>query len=87
MLNFFLGLVMTAAGFLITWKSELILQNFGTSDWAESKFGPSGGSRTLYKLLGIGIALLGVLTMTGLIKGFLLATVGWLFLPPGRQSL
>lgn len=58
MLNFFLGLVMTAIGFLITWKSEWILQNFGTNDWAESKFGSSGGSRTMYKLLGMAIAFL-----------------------------
>lgn len=76
---------MTGAGFLIAWQSEWILQNFGTSDWAESKFGSSGGSRTLYKLIGIAIIFLGVLTMTGLVDGFLSATIGWLFLAPGRQ--
>lgn len=77
----FLGLLGIGIGFLITWKSEWIIQNFGSNDWAERTFGASGGSRLFYKLIGVAIIFLGVLHLTGLLGGFFSATLGWLFIP------
>jgi len=70
-MNFFIGLIMTVAGTLITIKSEKIFEFFGRIEWFEDKLGSEGGSRLGYKLIGVLILFLGILTMTGLIGGFL----------------
>ncbi|MDP3986366.1 MAG: hypothetical protein Q8P77_02975 [Candidatus Veblenbacteria bacterium] len=62
------GLIMVGAGFLITWKSEWIVTNFGKLPWAEQHLQSEGGTRLFYKLLGILLIMLGFLTMTGLLK-------------------
>lgn len=73
-----LGLLGAVAGAAIAIKSEWFYQNFGSSDWAERYLG-TGGSHTFYKLLGITIALISFLVMTGLIEGLLLGIFGTLF--------
>ncbi len=70
-MTFFIGLVMLAVGALITIKSDKVLEMFGRSEFFETKLGTAGGSRLGYKLLGITIALLGIMAMTGLIQGFM----------------
>lgn len=62
---------MAVAGALITIKSEKMLEFFGRIAFFEDKLGSSGGSRLGYKLVGVLIFFLGILTMTGLIGGFL----------------
>ena len=62
---------MAVVGALITIKSEKLLEFFGRIEFFENKLGTSGGSRLGYKLIGLLIFFLGVLTMTGLIGGFL----------------
>jgi len=69
-------------GFLFIWKTEWFLKNIGRIDWAEVKL---GGTRNFYKLLGVIVIFLGLLTATGMISGFLMGTVGRLFLPPGSS--
>lgn len=76
------GFALSAIGFVIVWKSEWFLQNFGAIPWAEAKLGTSGGSRLFYKLIGLGVIFVGILMMTGLFGGLLLGTVGRLFVPP-----
>lgn len=71
MVNFLIGLVMAVAGAFITIKSEAVFSFFGRIEFFEDKLATSGGSRLGYKLLGLLIFFLGVLTMTGLIGGFL----------------
>jgi len=66
------GLVLLILGFIITWKSEWLLKNFGANSWAETKLATSGGSRMLYKLIGMGMMLIGILVMTGLVEGIIL---------------
>lgn len=67
-----------AFGFLIIWKSEWILEQFGRVDWAEANLG--GGTRFFWKLVGLGIILLAFLTMSGIVDGMLTA----IFLPSAR---
>jgi len=71
---------MVVVGVLAVVKTEWIIQNFGTNAWAEAKFGFSGGSRIFYKLIGLGIIFIGFIIMTGMWEGFLIGTVGKIFI-------
>ncbi len=73
------GFIITALGFLMIWKTSWIVKNFGTNAWAEAKLGSSGGTRIMYKLIGLIIMFLGMLMITGLSNRFLIATVGKVF--------
>jgi len=73
------GLLLIVIGVLFVWKTEWFMRNIGRIAWAEEKL---GDSRLFYKLLGIIIIFIGLMAMTGLLGGFLLGTVGKLFVPP-----
>ena len=73
------GLAGVVVGFLIIWKSEWFLQNFGRVDWAEEHL--SGGSRLFYKLVGLAIIVISFLYMGGFVEGILL----WVFAPTLRN--
>ena len=82
-MTFLIGLVMLIIGTLITIKSDKVLEMFGRSEFFETKLGSAGGSRLGYKLVGIIIAFLGILAMTGLIQGFM----GWILSPLLKYSV
>jgi len=79
-MHIFIGLIAAAIGAGIIFKTEWVLENFGTNSWAEDKLGTSGGSRLLYKSIGLIMIFVGFLLITGLFQGFLLGTVGKLFI-------
>jgi len=66
---FFLGVFLLVLGALIAIKSEAMLDAFGRVDFFERNLSTSGGSRLGYKLLGIGVAILGMLAISGLLGG------------------
>jgi multisubunit Na+/H+ antiporter MnhB subunit len=74
-----IGIVCIAAGFILVWKSEWFQVNFGSIQWAEEKFGSSGGSRLMYKLIGIAVIFIGFLMVTNLHKKFFVSVFGGLF--------
>ena len=76
------GLIMALIGLLMTWKTEWLITNFGKLNWPEQHLGSEGGTRLFYKLLGIGLIILGFMTMTGL-----LGNIGRAFLPRYFSSL
>ncbi len=78
-MKYFLGLLGLAIGIFLVVKTEWFIQNFGNSAWAEEHFGTSGGTRTLYKLIGLAIIFIAMMGMTGLLGGFIMGTVGRLF--------
>jgi len=78
-LRVFLGLLAATAGFMLTWQSEWIVQNFGRVPWAEEHLGMDGGTRLMWKLLGILIIILSFMGMTGLLGSFILSIFGGLF--------
>ncbi len=78
-MHYFIGAFAIAAGVAMIIKTEWLIQNFGTSAWAEEKLGTSGGSRIFYKLIGLVIVLIGFLLVTNLFEGFLLGTIGRIF--------
>lgn len=79
-MQYVFGVLTALAGVGLVLKTEWIIQNFGTSSWAEAKMGTSGGSRMLYKLIGLALIFVGFLLITNLFQGFLLGTVGKIFI-------
>lgn len=72
----FLGIVLGAAMVI---KTEWLVENFGTNDWAEQHLGSSGGSRLMYKLIGIAIIIIALLGVTGSLGSIILGVFGRLF--------
>ncbi len=74
------GLIVALLGIGVVFKTEWILENFGTNTWAEDTLGTSGGSRLLYKLIGLIMIFFGFLLITGLFQSFLMGTIGKIFI-------
>lgn len=64
LLKFFWLAVALGVGYLCMVKSREIVKIVGRSVWAEHKFGP-GGSLTLWKIIGLIVAICGLLYFTG----------------------
>lgn len=79
-MRYFIGFLMVGAGVVLILKTEWFFQNFGTNAWAEEHMGGSGGTRLLYKLIGILFIFFGFLTITNMISGFLAGTIGRIFI-------
>lgn len=78
-MNFIWGLLGIALGSLLIMKTEWFVQNFGSNAWAEEHMGTSGGTRLMYKLIGIVIIFISMMAATGLLGGFIMGTFGKLF--------
>ena len=78
-LRIILGLVIVAVGFVFVWKTEWFQQNVGSIAWAEDKMGTMGGSRLMYKLIGILVIVIGILIATNLYRTAFVSAFGWLF--------
>jgi hypothetical protein len=66
------GLLIAAAGVSIIVYTESILNSVGRIEFFEAHMGSFGGSRLGYKLIGIIITFIGVMTLTGLMDNFML---------------
>lgn len=64
-MRIFIGIIVVALGFLLVWKSSALLRFFGEIPFAEEKLYSAGGTSTFYKLIGVGIILLGFLIIGG----------------------
>ncbi|MFZ5845059.1 MAG: hypothetical protein ACOY0S_01155 [Patescibacteria group bacterium] len=84
MLSFIIGLVGIIFGFFLIWKADWIVENIGRTNWAEEHLGSEGGSRIFYKLIGLGVIILGFLFMFGFVGDIVTA----IFKPitPGLKS-
>jgi len=79
MFKIIIGLLVVVVGVVLVFKSEWFYLNFGSIGWAEEHLGTSGGSRLMYKLIGIIFIFVGMLVATNMMTGFLMATIGKLF--------
>jgi hypothetical protein len=70
-MHILLGLLLSIIGFFVVFGANWLLQTMGASDFAEKHLSTSGGSRFLYKLIGIGLMLVGFAIMTNLHLGVL----------------
>lgn len=80
--NLILGLLVLGGGSLMVFKSESFLNNFGRMPFFENHLASSGGSRLGYKLIGIGLMVIGFMIATGMISGF----IGWFIAPVTKYS-
>jgi hypothetical protein len=71
-----IGIILVAVGFLLIWKNEVVVGFTGYSSWAENKLGTMGGTRLMYKLIGLVFIFGGMLAITNLHQGFLEGTIG-----------
>lgn len=78
-MHYFVGALAIVVGAAMIIKTEWLIQNFGTSAWAEEHLGYNGGSRLLYKLIGLAIIIIGFMLVTNLFEAFLLGTIGRIF--------
>jgi hypothetical protein len=78
-MKYVIGIAAIAVGIFIVLKTEWIIENFGTSEWAEQHMGMSGGTRLLYKLIGVIMIILSMMGMTGLLGEVIIGTFGKLF--------
>lgn len=78
LLRIFIGLLLVALGAIMVIKTHQFYDFFGSMNWADRYLG-SGGSRLMYKLIGLVFCLIGFLVMTNLWEPFLQATLGSLF--------
>lgn len=78
-MNILIGFLAIAAGAVLIIYTEWFVTNFGRSAWAEQKLGGSGGTRLMYKLVGLAIIILSLMTMTGMVGNIALSIFGNLF--------
>ncbi len=78
-MRYLIGILMVAVGVFLILKTEWFIQNFGTNAWAEEHLGYNGGTRLMYKLIGIAFIFFGFLAVTNMINGFLAGTIGKIF--------
>ncbi len=79
-MQYFIGVICAVVGVLMILKTPWFLENFGTIAWAEEHLGTSGGSRLMYKFIGLIGIFIGFLLVTNMFGGFLMGTVGKLFI-------
>ncbi|HAZ17082.1 MAG: hypothetical protein A3H59_03835 [Candidatus Jacksonbacteria bacterium RIFCSPLOWO2_02_FULL_43_9] len=83
--NIFWGLVVLAIGFLLSWKTEWFVSNFGRMAWAEKYLGTEGGTRLATKFIGFLAIFIGLLLITGLFDNFMNWALGFIF-PQARNQ-
>ncbi len=73
-----IGLIVAGIGFLMVWKTDWIVRNFGYMAWAERSMGIFGGTRTVIKVIAVIGIFFGFLYMTNQLDGFLDFVFGWI---------
>jgi hypothetical protein len=71
MLQIFVGIIGIVFGFVLIWKSNWIVENLGRVSWAEQHLGTEGGTRLLYKLIGLLIIFFSFMLMFGILGGII----------------
>lgn len=78
-MKYTIGILAIFVGILFVIKADWFVANFGAIEWAEAHLGTSGGSRLMYKLIGLAMIILSVMIMTGLAQEIFLGVLGSTF--------
>ena len=70
-MKYFLSFTAIVVGFLLVRYSNWLINNFGYIDWAEQHLGSYGGSRLMWKLIGILFIIGALLVISGLMNNIL----------------
>lgn len=73
-----IGLFITALGVSLSFKTQWYMRILGRLPFAEKYMG-GGGTRLFYKLLGVLVAIIGLMVTTDLMDNFLEWLIGGLF--------
>lgn len=73
-----IGILVIVLGAFMDIKTNWFVENFGHSSWAEQYLG-GGGTRTMYKILGIVLIFGSLMAMTGILGKLILGVFGRLF--------
>lgn len=77
-MRYLISLLMLGIGVLFVWKTDGVVGTFGRVGWAERHLG-GAGTYTFYKLLGLVLIVLAMLTVTGIGDKILGSLVGGFF--------
>jgi len=73
------GIIVIVIGTMVVIKTERILEVAGRNTWAETKLGSWGGTRFMWKMIGLIVVFVGLLITTNMFGGFVEGTiVKWL---------
>ncbi len=72
--QFIIGIIVGGIGFILVWKADWFLKNFGSVPFAEKYLSTEGGSRLFYKLFGMLIMVGGMMHAVGILA----PTIQWL---------
>ncbi|MGH9857467.1 MAG: hypothetical protein ACRD4B_06440 [Acidobacteriota bacterium] len=75
--SFLLGSILMAIGFVMVWRTNWFIQNFG--DLGDA-FGITNANWMSWKVFGVGFLFLGFLIALGILQLFLAATLGRFFI-------
>jgi len=75
-MKYFFSLLAIVVGFLLVRYSNYLVENFGHNETAEHYLGTYGGTRLMWKMIGILIIIGAFLTISGLGESLLLAFFG-----------
>ena len=78
-MKYLIGIIAITIAMFMVIKTEWFVQNFGRIAWAEQHLGVNGGTRLMYKLLGVITIFLTLMIWTGAFGRFFLGTFGKLF--------
>lgn len=78
-MRYIFGILGIVLGMILVLKSEWFFSFFGRIDFADKYLGTEGGTRLMYKLIGILFVIISLLYMTGGVESFLTAV----FVPGG----
>ena len=78
-MKYIIGILVIAAGVFLVIKTEWMVENFGTSAWAEEHFGMNGGTRLMYKVIGLIMVFGTLMVWTGAFGRIFLGIFGRLF--------
>lgn len=73
--QFLVGIFISGVGFIVVWKADWMLRNFGSIPFAEKYLSTEGGTRVFYKLVGMLIMVGGMMHATNLLAPTMTALV------------
>ncbi|NMC51911.1 hypothetical protein GYA54_04285 [Candidatus Kuenenbacteria bacterium] len=75
-MKYFFSFLAIVAGFFIVKYSNSIVDNFGHTEWADHYLGTYGGTRLMWKLIGITIIIIALLAISGIGESLLVSIFG-----------
>lgn len=78
-MKYFFMILAIMVGAVLILKTEWFVENFGRIAWADEHLGTGGGTRLMYKLIGLAMILVSLLVFTGGVQVVILKIFGPLF--------